>query len=380
MARALLLGTRKGLFVYRRDQDGYVPVHHAHQGAPVVYAFVDERDGTMWASLDHGHWGVKLHRSRDGGATWDEVDAPAYPEGAEYRPGFPNDDEATNPREPVPAVTKLIWVMAAGHPDRPGELWAGTQPGGLFVSRDGGDSWSLIEGLWSHPSRRFWFGGGMDEEAIHSILVDPRNPDRILIAISCAGVLETVDGGETWELRNDGMRGDFLPDPTSNVGQDPHLIDWCHDHPDAIWQQNHADVFRSTDGARTWRSVGNKEGPAWFGFPVAADEHDPDTAWIVPGASDMVRIAWNERLIVCRTTDGGESWQVLDRGLPESPCYDVVYRHALAKRGDDLVFGTTTGNVYASDDRGDSWTVLGNNLPPVYSVRFADVDLSGASS
>jgi photosystem II stability/assembly factor-like uncharacterized protein len=359
-AKTLILGTRKGLIVLERHGKGWRTLRHAHAGIPVPYAFVDARTRTLWASLDHGHWGQKLSRSKDLGRTWEEIAPPKYPKGAEVKKG-------------KPATLKYIWVIAPGGADEKNRLYLGTQPGGLFASDDGGKGFELVRGLWNHPSRpEHWFGGGRDEPAIHSVLVDPRDSERVLVGISCAGVFETTDGGRRWQPRNRGLRADFLPDPAAEVGQDPHLLAWCAREPDALWQQNHCGIFKSRDGAASWTAVSAKgRGVAHFGFPIAVDERDAETAWVVPGISDERRMAVGGALCVARTENGGKTWKALRTGLPQRDAHDVVYRHALDLAQDALAFGSTTGNVYASSDRGDSWTVVGTNFPPVYSVRFA---------
>jgi hypothetical protein len=354
----LILGTRKGLFILELSNGEWNVVRTAFAGAPVPYAMRDHRTGTLWASIDHGHWGQKLHRSDDGGETWEEVTAPKYPEGEELKEG-------------VPAATRYLWVLAPGGDDEPNRFYIGTEPGGLFRSDDAGRTFSLVESLWNHPTRREqWFGGGRDYPGIHSIWVDPRDSRRVLTAISCAGVFETIDDGASWNPRNKGLRADFLPNPDAEVGQDTHYMAACASHPDVLWQQNHCGIFRSTDGATSWNHISQEGGPAYFGFAIAADEHDPDTAWVVPADSDERRMAIGGALCVSRTTDGGTTWTTLRNGLPQENCYDVAFRHALDNRGDRLAFGTTTGNVFVSDDRGDTWKCIGNYFPPVYSVRF----------
>lgn len=356
---AILLGTRKGLLMLERRPDGWQVARTSFLGAPVAYAMEDPRTGTFWASIDHGHWGQKLHRSRDRGMTWEEVTSPKYPEGAELGDGSP-------------ASLRYLWVLAPGGADQPGRIYAGTEPGALFVSDDDGDSFSMVESLWNHPSRKaMWFGGGRDNPGIHSIIVDPRDSRRVRIGISCAGVFETTDAGATWEPRNRGLVASFLPNPDVEVGHDPHFVDFCLAQPDVLWQQNHCGVFRSTDGGGTWQSIGETDGPVNFGFAIAADANDPSTAWVVPAQSDEQRMSKGGALLVCRTTDGGRTWEQLRNGLPQEQSYDIVFRHALANSGDTLMFGSTTGNAFVSQDRGDSWTCLGNHLPPIYSVRFA---------
>ncbi|MEZ5066373.1 MAG: glycosyl hydrolase [bacterium] len=360
----MIVGTRKGLFVLERKSAGWKVVRYAHSASPVPYAVVDPRHGTLWASLDHGHWGCKLHRSPDLGATWEEVEAPKYPKSARTKPWTTG--------KPQPATLRYIWVIQPGGADQPDRLYLGTEPGGLFVSDDGGTTFKLNKGLWDHPSRfEKWFGGGRDMAGIHSVFVDPRDSSRVLVGISCAGVFETLDGGKTWAPRNRGMSADFLPDPEAEVGQDPHYLEACGSDPDVLWQQNHCGIYRSTDGAKSWKLLSKPGDLAHFGFAISADEKNPDAAWVVPAVSDTHRIAVDAKLCVCATTDGGATWKALRKGLPQKDAYDVAFRHALDKSHGTLAFGTTTGNLYFSENRGRSWETIGQNFPPIYSVRFA---------
>lgn len=361
MNTVLLLGTRKGLLQLEQRDNQWQVVRQSFEGAPIAYSMHDPRNNTLWACVDHGHWGQKLHRSRDWGETWEEIPAPQYPEGAELGDG-------------KPATLRYLWTMATGGDDRPQRVYIGTEPGGLFRSDDGGDTFQLVEGLWNHPSRSQWFGGGRDYAGIHSIAVDPRDTSRVLVAISCAGVFETIDDGATWRPVNKGMIADFLPDPHAEIGQDPHFMAASLSHPDMLWQQNHCGIFRSTDSGANWEHVSQEGGPAYYGFAIAVDEKKPDTAWVVPMHSDGKRIAIDGALCVSRTEDGGASWTALRNGLPQQNCYDVVFRHALDISGDTLAFGSTTGNAFISQDRGESWSDLGGYLPPIYSVRFATRD------
>ncbi|MFN0248453.1 MAG: WD40/YVTN/BNR-like repeat-containing protein [Kofleriaceae bacterium] len=191
-----------------------------------------------------------------------------------------------------------------------------------------------------------------------------------MIAISTAGVLETTDGGATWRGRNRGMLNDYLPDPAAEWGHDPHFITRSTAQPDHVWQQNHSGVFYSSDGAETWKKVSKPDQGVHFGFPVCVDGASGKTASLVPGRSDMNRAAIDGALFVARTDDGGESWRDLRTGLPQENAYDVVYRHALHNHDDLIAFGSTTGNLYVSEDRGERWTSVASNLPPIYSVRF----------
>lgn len=359
--KRMILGTRKGLIVFKQDIKGKWEVSGLHFiSDPISMAFVDVRNDTWWAAQDHGHWGVKLHRSVDEGSTWEEVEAPKYPEGSEIKDG-------------EPASLKYIWSIAHGGNDHPGKLFIGTEPGGLFVSNDNGDTFELVEGLWNHPSRKDqWFGGGKDNAGIHSIIVDPDDSDHIYTGISVAGVFESKDGGNTWNPMNKGLSADFLPDPHAEIGHDPHLLVSARSDKTILWQQNHCGVFLSRDAGLNWQDVSEKTGPVGFGFAIVVDENDAETAWVVPGVSDEIRIAVDKALCVCHTSDGGRTWQSLRSGLPQTNVFDITYRHALDITGDTLAFGTTTGNLYLSGNRGDSWKLLSNNLPMIYSLYFID--------
>ncbi|MDH3709703.1 MAG: glycoside hydrolase [Cyclobacteriaceae bacterium] len=354
----LMLGTRKGLVTLKRHGQGWKHHSVSFLGIPVSLTYVDPRTDTWWACLDHGHWGQKLHFSMDQGSTWEEVESPKFPEGAEMKPG-------------VPAVVRYLWAFAEGGADNDSLIYVGTEPGGLFKSQDQGKTFELVSSLWDQPSRPDnWFGGGRDYAGIHSIVVDPRDSNHIYVGISVAGVFETTDGGETWEVRNKGLRADFLPDPQAEVGHDPHLLVACPESPDHLWQQNHCGIFRSVNGGKDWQDVTQEDGPARFGFAVAVDRQDPEQAWVVPAVSDEVRVAVDGALCVCRTDDGGVTWKDLRQGLPQQDCYDIVFRHALSNTGDTLAFGTTTGNLFVSNNKGDNWETISSTLPMIYSVDF----------
>lgn len=360
MSNVLVLGTRKGLLIYEYSNRQWKLMCEAHTAIPISYSAVDPRNNTLWACLDHGHWAQKLHRSKDMGKTWEEVPAPAYPEGEEIKEG-------------VPAATSYLWYLTPGGDDQPDRLYLGTEPGGLFQSDDGGDSFQLVTPLWNVPERKeWWFGGGRDHPGLCSLIVDPRDSNHLIAGISVGGVYESRDGGESWVGRNKGLRADFLPNPEAEFGHDPHFIMGSKSEPDKLWQQNHCGVFRTTDSAATWTKVSQENGPVNFGFAVSVDDDNGDVAWVVPAVSDAYRVAVDRALCVCRTDDGGKTWTDFRAGLPQESCYDVVYRHALDRSGSRMAFGTTTGNVFVSDDNGESWQSLSNQLPPVYSVRFVN--------
>ena len=362
----LYVGTRKGLFEIDTEAATPCVSDAAFLGVPVTRTLNDGRDGTMYAALDHGHFGVKLHR-RDAGGEWTEIAAPEYPPKPE---GFV--DICPMRQIERPWVTQLVWELAAGHPSHPGELWAGTIPGGLFRSQDRGASWELVRSLWDHPDRVLMTGGGYDYPGIHSVSVHPDRPDELMLSVSCGGTWFTDDGGETWDLGT-GMRNAYMPPGReySPVDQDPHRLARCAAVPEAMWVQHHNGIFRSTDGAASWTEIAGVPMSS-FGFAVVAHPDDPQTAWFVPAAKDECRVPVDGRLVVTRTRDGGRSFDVLDRGLPPVPAYDLVYRHGfdLAPDGRTLAMGSTTGGVWISEDAGESWQCVSTHLPPVYAVRF----------
>jgi len=385
LSERILVGTRKGTLLVERKSGRWRPRLSGHAGAGVNFAAADPESGTLWAALGHGHWGAKLSRSTDGGQSWEDAAPIVFPEGARYLgTPLPSEDGQVGATVVRDATVLKLWTLAFAPG---GRIYVGTIPGGLFVSADGGESFELNRPLWNHPSRggdlfagegtghTDWFGTPASEgefaPGIHSILVDPRDTERVLVAVSTAGVLETTDGGKSWRSRNQGMINEYQPDPTAEWGHDPHAIELCPGQPDHVWQQNHCGVFASTDGAATWEKVDCLEQGVHFGFPVAVDAEDGRTAWLVPGKADMQRMAIDGGLFVARTEDGGRTWTQLREGLPQENAFDVVYRHALHNHGDRLAFGSTTGNLYVSEDRGESWHTVANNLPPIYSVRFA---------
>lgn len=354
----LLLGTAKGLVVYVNIENNWQIETVYFTGFPVSMVYVDVRTDTWWVGIPHRHWGQKLHRSTDSGKSWQLVNTPRYPALSLLKNG-------------KQATLKLIWCMAQAGADKPNELWLGTEPGGLFHSRDNGDTWQLVESLWHHPSRsELWFGAGKDEPFIHSIVVDPQDSHHVYIAVSCAGVFETKDYGKTWFPCNDGLKATYLPNPNVEVGHDPHLLLACHAKPSVLWQQNHCGIFRSTNGGMNWADVSDKKEIAHYGFALAIDSENPLCAWVIPAQSDEQRVPHDLALCVCRTEDGGQTWHPLRDGLPQSNCFDIVFRHAFDNLGDILAFGTTTGNVYISENSGDSWHCLSHHLARIDAVCF----------
>jgi hypothetical protein len=366
MSDRLLVSTKKGLFAFERNGAGWNVGRTAFLGDNVSLALPDRRDGGWYAALNLGHFGVKLKYSPDQGRTWEERAVPAYPEGETIA--------SFDGKAPQPAKMKGFWALECQRESQAGSLWAGTAPGGLFRSPDGGQTWDLVRGLWDHPGRAKWFGGGTELPALHSICVDPRDSRKVRVAVSCGGVWQTADDGATWEVTSKGMKADYMPpelqeDPAI---QDPHMMVQCPADPDRMWVQHHNGVFRSIDGGRTWDAIPDIK-PSVFGFGVAVHPQDGRTAWFAPAVKDERRVPVDGKVVVTRTRDGGKSFAVLTNGLPQENAYDLVFRHALAvdDSGDRLAMGSTTGGLWVSEDQGDHWQAVPARLPPVHAVRFA---------
>lgn len=361
-ASRLWVASRKGLIPFMREAGGWRAGAPAFLGEPVTMVLHDARDGTLYAALRLGHFGTKLHRSSDGGASWEEAAAPAFPPKPET-----SADE-------TPWSVDVIWSLAAGGASQPGRLWAGTIPGGLFRSDDRGSSWQLVESMWNRPERLQWFGGGYDHPGIHSICVDPRDPRRVSLAVSCGGVWHSGDDGANWTLGGNNLRADYMPPERANDLdiQDPHCMVQCAADAQTFWIQHHNGIFVTRNGGDEWQAVDPRV-TSDFGFAVAVHPQDPNTAWFVPAAKDALRIPMDGKLVVSRTRDGGKTFEVIDRGLPAPPAWDLIYRHGLVvdESGRTLAMGSTTGGLWISEDGGDSWTCASAHLPPIYALRFS---------
>lgn len=365
MRDAIHVSTRKGLFTLRRNGRWDI-AESAFVGDNVTLAMRDPRNGYEYAALDHGHFGVKLHRRKPGEA-WQEITTPAFPPQPEGRVDHDGWGRV------LPWTVMRVWALEPGGPDQPGLIWCGTIPGALFRSDDHGETWRWMQNLWDDPRRAKWMGGGADWPGIHSVCVDPRDSKTVRFGVSCGGVWTTRDAGETWELTADGMRAEYAP--PDRVGepesQDAHFLVQSPSHPDRLWVQHHNGIFRSDDGSMSWKEIHPVE-PSAFGFAVAVHPREPDTAWFVPGIKDELRYPVDAALVVTRTRDAGKSFDILRNGLPQRHAYDIVYRHALTidESGDRLAFGSTTGGVWLTEDQGEHWSELGYRLPPVHAVRF----------
>jgi len=357
----LLVGTMKGAFLLRADaarRDWTIDGPH-FPGEAVYAVAYDDRGGRRraLAATRSFHWGSAIRTSDDFGATW------SGPERQNVR--FPEDSGL---------ALVQVWQIAPGRAGEPDRLWAGVEPAALFESRDGGESWVPNDGLLRHEHRPRWMpgGGGL---GLHTIVHDPANPDRMLVAISTAGCYRTDDGGTTWTPRNQGVRAEFLPNKYPEFGQCVHKVVHHPARPERLFLQNHWGLYRSDDWGDAWVDVANGV-PSDFGFAMAVHPHDPDTVYIVPIQSDQFRCTPEAKLRVYRTRNAGASWEPLTQGLPQEDAYETVLRDALTTDAHDpagVYFGTRSGKVYASADHGDSWTCLADALPPVVCVKAAMV-------
>lgn len=363
--KTLLVASRKGLFVVGGQDAQWAITAHHFAGEPVTQVLADHRDGAWYAALRLGHFGVKLHKSTDEGATWTETGVPAFP----LKP-----KEGPWANDPTPWNVDTVWSLCTGGDAEPGTLWAGCMPAGLFKSLDGGQSWALNKPLWEEPRRLGWFGGGNDYPGMHSVMVDPRDAQHLTVAISCGGVWQTHDGGQSWELTGAGMKANYMPtesaeDPNT---QDVHRMVQCAAQPEVLWVQHHCGIYRSTDGGLQWQAIA-APAPSGFGFAVACDPVDPLRAWFVPAEADTQRYPVDGKMVVTRTDDGGASFQTFEQGLPPSQAYHLVYRHSLDLAPDrrTLAMSSTTGGLWISPDAGEHWHCISRDLPPVAALGWA---------
>jgi photosystem II stability/assembly factor-like uncharacterized protein len=355
------VGTRKGLFratsdLQRREWRLEGPYLAGYE---IYHACLDRRDfATAYAAAHHAVWGVHVYRSIDGGRSWDpSPEAPhhAAAEGA--------------------GSLKAIWHLAPGHADEPGTLYAGIQPAGLFLSRDGGGRWEPVRGLNEHATRVSWqpAKGGL---ALHSICVDPRDAGRIYAAISAGGVYRSDDGGATWKPVNQGVRADYLPDTSPESGHCVHRIVLNPARPDRLYQQSHTGTYRTDDRGENWLEITDGL-PSDFGYAVATDPCEPNTVYVIPEESSHIRTTVGGAITVYRSRDAGADWQPLTHGLPQENAYVTILREAIDTDGLEpcgVYFGTSSGHLFASRDAGDSWSIISGFLPRILSVHAAPLN------
>ena len=361
----VLVGTHKGAFILTSDEkrekweiDGPLfaglDIFHVN-GSPV-------NPNRLYASQTSDWFGQVIQRSDDGGKTWEPVGNKFAYEG---NPGTHLWYDGTQ----HPWEFRRVWRLEPSLTDAE-TVYAGVEDAALFRSTDGGQNWEELPGLRDVRGNLWQPGaGGM---CLHTIILDPNDANRMFVAISAAGAFRTDDGGQTWRPINNGLKSNFeLPDASADVGHCVHNIAMHPSQPDVLFMQKHWDVMRSDDGGDLWREVSGNL-PSDFGFPIAVHAHEPNTIYVIPIKSDSEHYPPEGKLRVYRSRSGGEEWEALTKGLPQSDCYVNILRSALAVDTLDecgLYFGTTGGQVYASNDSGDTWRAIATNLPSVFSVE-----------
>jgi serine/threonine protein kinase len=363
----LLVGTIKGAFILRSNArrgswEVGGPYFHGH----AVYALAyDGRGGQhrIWASTQ-SIWGTLLRSSDDFGKSWTN----------------PLDAAIRFPADAGVSLTNM-WQIALGPDDEPNVLYCGVEPAALFETRDAGESWSLVRGLFDHPHRPRWMpgNGGL---ALHTIVLDPGNKQRMYVAISSGGVYRTEDGGSSWTSQNRGIRADFMPNRYPEFGQCVHKIAMHPSRPERLFLQNHWGLYRSDDHAENWIDIANAV-PSDFGFPIVVHPRNPDYVYVVPVESDQFRCACDGRLRVYRTRNAGASWEALTRGLPQKGAYETVLRDSMITDSFEpagIYFGTRSGQLFGSRDEGRTWQKILEGLPAIVCVRSAFVQGAGPSA
>jgi photosystem II stability/assembly factor-like uncharacterized protein len=351
----LLIGTKKGLFALAGEPgEPFEVAARAFAGDPVEFAVRDPRSGRIFASVTSPFYGPKLYYTEESAEEWVQAEGVELPAGGEI-------------------ALERIWTVVPGVDD--GTVYAGGDPGVLFVSRDGGATFELNRALWEQPTRERWQpgAGGL---CLHSIVPWPGEPDRLAVAISAAGVWLTDDGGETWRRGNEGLNPRYLPEdaPDDEIALCVHRLRRAARRPERIFMQFHGGVYRSDDAGSTWTDIADGL-PSDFGFPLAVDPADPDSAYVIPLTADVDRVTPDGRVRVYETRDAGASWTPRGDGLPSEDAYLTVLRGAMDQAGEgpslELYFGATSGDVFGSADAGATWFEVTAHLPPVFSVSAA---------
>ena len=360
----LLVGTMKGAFLFRSNADRKEwDVAGPYFPGRSVYAMnFDGRNGRqrLWAAVNSSYWGSFLSSSNDFGRTWSDPEA--------YNIKFPEDSEVS---------LKQIWQVVPGHPSEPDTLYCGVEPAALFKSTDAGETWSLERGLFDHPHRTQWMpgGGGL---CLHTILPDPKNDQRLYVAISTGGVYRTDDGGKSWQPRNKGIQARFLPPDQQfpEWGQCVHKVVSHPSNPDRMFLQHHWGIYRSDDAGDSWNDIG-KGVPSDFGFAMEMDPHNADTVYVIPIESDEFRCTPEAKLRVYRTKNAGSSWEPLTEGLPQEDAFETILRDSMkadANNPTGLYFGTRSGKLFGSNNGGESWTAISEGLPAITCVKTATIN------
>ena len=385
----VLVGTKKGAFVLTSDGKRQKwKVDGPHFAGWEIYHLkgspVDPN--RIFASQTSGWFGQIIQRSDDGGKTWNTPGSKAEELQGEH--GMPKGESNkfaynVEPKTGGKPLTTHMWYDGTQHPwefkrvwhiepslNDPDTAYAGVEDAAIFRTTDGGKSWHELAGLRGHGTGPQWQpgAGGM---GLHTIVLDKNNPNRIFIAISAAGTFRSDDAGKTWKPINKGLKSEFMPDPTAEVGHCVHRIAMNPGKPNTIYMQKHWDVMRSDDGGDSWHEVSGNL-PTDFGFPIDVHAHDPNTIYVVPITSDSLHYPPEGKLRVYRSKSGGNEWEALTKGLPQQDCYVNILRDAMSVDNLDscgVYFGTTGGQVYGSSDGGDSWNPIVRDLPGVLSVE-----------
>ena len=361
----VLAGTRKGAFILTSDgkREKWAVSEPHFPGWEMYHIKGSPADpNRLYASQSTGWHGQMVQRSDDGGATWNPIDNKFAYEGAtgthQWYDGTPH-----------PWEFKRVWHFEPSLTD-PDTVYAGIEDAAIFKTTDGGKSWNELPGLRGHGTGPQWQpgAGGM---CLHTIVLDPTDPQRIFVAISAAGAFRTDDGGATWKPINKGLHSKYIPDPNAEVGHCVHRIALHKSNPNRLYMQKHWDVMRSDNAGDSWTKVSG-DLPTDFGFVIDVHAHEPETIFIVPIKSDSQHFPLDGKLQVYRSKVGGNEWEAMTKGLPQSDCYVNVLREAMAVDTMDecgVYFGTTGGQIYASADGGDSWKAIVHDLPAVLSVE-----------
>ncbi len=383
----VLVGTRKGAFIVTSDgKRKQWDVSGPHFGGWEIYHLKGSPadPNRLYASQTSGWFGQIIQRSDDGGKKWHQ---PGTPAGESAPAGMPKSDSNkfaydTSAETGKPLTThqwydgtqhpwefKRVWHIEPSLTD-PDTVYAGVEDAAIFRSTDAGQNWKELAGLRGHGTGPKWQpgAGGM---CLHTIILDPKNPQRMWIAISAAGAFRTDDGGKTWKPINQGLRSQYIPDPNAEIGHCVHHVAMHPSRPGVLFMQKHWDVMRSDNSGDKWQEVSGNL-PSDFGFPIDVHAHEPETIYVVPIKSDSEHFVPDGKLRVYRSRTGGNEWEALTKGLPQKDCYVNVLRDAMAVDSLDkcgIYFGTTGGQVYASADAGDSWNPIVRDLPGVLSVE-----------
>lgn len=349
----VMVGTKRGLFLLSsRDREQWNVESTTLKGHRIYHAALDQRAGHRMFAADNGDFfGTFLRYSDDFGQTWQEPERGIQ---------FPQNSDQK---------LENIWVIEPGRSSEPGVVYAGVDPASLWVSSDGGRNWEVNDGLMSHPTREQW-NPGAGGLCLHTIIVDPSNPLRMWIGISAVGCMRTDDGGRHWVFANKNTRASFQPEEYPEFGQCIHRLVQNPQQPDMLYQQNHCGIYKSLNGGDDWIDI-QQDLPSEFGFPIALDAHHPETVFVVvedPYGRNNV----GEQFTVYRTENGGEQWQPMTNGLPVGQGVRLgVLRHGMCADTLDpcgIYVGTNTGQLFASRDRGETWHLVADFLPPIYSV------------